>query len=54
MAYVLGVNITTQCKPDPSEYRPYRARAGNPARPCFVKRGIKTYILGDGRVDYQE
>ena len=53
-AYVTGVNINTQRKPDPLEYRPYRSRAANPERPCFKKRGIKTYILGDGRVDYQE
>ena len=51
-AYVLGVNINTQRKPDPPEYRPYRARAYGPERSCFVKRGIKKYILGSGRVDY--
>ena len=53
-AYVPGVNITTQRKPDPLEYRPYRSRAASPERSCFKKRGIKTYILGDGRVDYQK
>ena len=53
-AYVPGVNINTQRKPMPPEYRPYRSRAANPERSCFKKRGIKTYILGDGRVDYQE
>lgn len=53
-AYVPGVNINTQWKPDPPEYRPYRSRAANPERSCFKKRGIKTYILGNGQVDYQE
>ena len=52
--YVPGVNISTQRKPDPPEYRPYRSRAASPERSCFKKRGIKTYILGDGAVDYQE
>jgi len=54
VAYVPGVNINTQKKPDPPEYRPYRARAGRPERPAFVKRGITKYVLGDGRIDYEE
>lgn len=52
--YVPGVSISTQRKPDPQEYKPYRQRALRPERPCFKKRGIKTYILGSGTVDYQE
>jgi glycosyltransferase involved in cell wall biosynthesis len=53
-AYVPGVNINTQKKLDPLEYRPYRLRALCSERPCFVKRGIKKYVLGDGRIDYEE
>jgi hypothetical protein len=52
--YVPGVNINTQRKPDPPEYKPYRARAHSPERSCFVKRGIKKYVLGSGHVDYEE
>jgi hypothetical protein len=53
-AYVPRVNINTQRKPDPPEYKRYRSRAASPERLCFVKRGIKTYVLGNGQVDYQE
>ena len=54
VAYAPRVNINTQRRPDPPEYRPYRRRALSPERPCFRRRGIKTYILGNGQVDYQE
>jgi hypothetical protein len=53
-AYIPGVNINTQRKVDPPEYKPYRARAHSPERSCFVKRGIKKYVLGNGQVDYEE
>jgi glycosyltransferase involved in cell wall biosynthesis len=52
--YVPGVNINTQRKADPPEYKPYRARANSPERLCFQKRGIKKYVLGNGQVDYEE
>lgn len=54
VAYVPGVNINTQKKKDPSEYRPYRSRAARRERPCFVKRGIKMYVLGNREIDYEE
>jgi hypothetical protein len=53
-AYIPGVNINTQRKVDPPEYKPYRARAHSPERSCFVKRGNKKYVLGNGQVDYEE
>jgi hypothetical protein len=52
VAYVPGVNINTLQSPDSLEYRALRARANSPERSCFVKRGIKRYILGNGQVDY--
>lgn len=52
--YVPRVSIFTQRLRDPEEYKPYRRRALSPERSCFKKRGIKTYILGNGQVDYQE
>jgi hypothetical protein len=52
VAYVPGVRIDLQKRLSPAEYRPYRRRAYGPERPCFDKRGIKKYILGDGRIDY--
>lgn len=52
-AYIPGVNINTQPGRDSAEYQKYRNRALSPERPCFVKRGIKKYILGDGTVDYE-
>jgi hypothetical protein len=50
--YVPGVNVNTQRERDSEEYRQYRNRALSPERPCFVKRGIKKYVLGDGTIDY--
>jgi hypothetical protein len=52
--YVPGVNINEQKVRNSERYRQFRNRARSPERPCFVRRGIHTYILGDGRVDYQE
>ena len=54
VAYVPGVNINEQNRASSQEYRKYRARANSPERPCFGRRGIKCYVLGDGRVDYGE
>jgi hypothetical protein len=53
-AWVPGVNIMTQSSPDSALYREYRNRAQSPERSCFDKRGIRKYILGDGRVDYEK
>lgn len=50
--YVLDVNIQTQPGRDSIEYMIFRNRALAPERPCFDKRGIKKYVLGDGTVDY--
>lgn len=52
VVYVPGVNINEQKFPSSQEYRQFRARARSPERPCFERRGIKRYVLGDGRVDY--
>jgi hypothetical protein len=52
-SYVSGVNITSQPGIDTGQYRTYRNRANSPERPCFVRRGITKYTLGDGRVDYE-
>jgi len=51
--YVPGVNINTQRERDSEEYRNYRNRALSSERPCFVKRGIRKYVLGDGTIDYE-
>lgn len=53
VAYVTGVNIETQRLRDPSEYIPYRRRALGPERPCFDRRGIREYYLGNGQCDYR-
>lgn len=53
VAYVPGVQISEQEGADSDEYVKYRTRGG-PERPCFVRRGIKKYILGSGYVDYDE
>ena len=45
--------ISEQTEPPDSErYRKFRARANNPSRKTFDKRGIKKYVLGSGAVDY--
>lgn len=53
VAYVSGVNIETQKRRDPSEYSPYRRRALGLERPCFERRGIREYYLGNGQCDYR-
>jgi hypothetical protein len=53
VAYVPGVQISEQKNVSSQRYQSYRARSGNPARPCFIRRGITEYILGNGRVDYK-
>lgn len=50
--YVPGVNIYEQPGQDSPRYKYYRNRARSPERPCFVERGIKKYVLGNGTVDY--
>lgn len=54
VAFLPDVNINEQEGKDSAEYKQYRSRATSPERSCFVKRGIKKYILGDGTVDYEE
>jgi GT2 family glycosyltransferase len=54
VGFVPGVNINQQEGADSAEYRNFRNRARSPERPCFVKRGIKQYILANGIVDYKE
>jgi hypothetical protein len=50
--YVPDVNINQQMVRNSSKYNAYRSRANSPARPCFDRRGVKKYVLWDGRVDY--
>lgn len=52
--FVNDVNINAQSGPDSMEYNRYRRRANSKDRPCFKKRGIKKYILANGKIDYQE
>jgi hypothetical protein len=52
VAFVPGVNIYEQNLRSSQEYRQFRARARSPERPCFERRGIKRYVLGNGSVDY--
>ena len=52
VAFVPGVNINEQSLRSSTEYRQFRARANSPDRPCFERRHIKRYILGNGQVDY--
>jgi len=54
VGFVPGANINQQQGTDSAEYKKFRNRALFPERPCFVKRGIKTYIMANGIVDYQE
>ena len=50
--FVPGVNIH-ECKiPSLPVYRGYRARSNNASRPCFDRRHIVKYVLGNGAVDY--
>lgn len=53
--FVPGVNINEQQYgiPDSTEYRRYRARARGKARPCFDRRGVREYWLGNGSLDYR-
>jgi hypothetical protein len=53
VAYVPGVQISEQKNVSSQRYQGYRNRSANPARPCFVRRGITEYILGNGRHDYK-
>lgn len=52
--YVNGVNINEQPVRNSGRYKLYRNRAQTPERPCFVRRGIKKYVCGNGVVDYDE
>jgi hypothetical protein len=54
IGFIPGVNINEQSGRDSDEYYTYRYRARSSERSCFVKRGIKKYILADGTVDYEE
>lgn len=54
VVYVPGVNINQQPGEDSERYKKFRARAKAPERPCFDKRGIVEYILGNGQVDYRK
>lgn len=54
VGFIPGVNINEQPGKDSDEYYSYRYRARSPERSCFVKRGIKKYVLADGAVDYEE
>lgn len=51
--YAVGVNINEQNVRNSPHYKEFRNRANSSDRPCFDKRNIVEYILGDGRVDYR-
>jgi hypothetical protein len=45
--------INEQDQPeDSARYKQFRARAHSPSRKTFDRRGIKRYVLGSGKVDY--
>ena len=48
-----GVNINEQQVRNSNRYKQYRNRAQSPERPCFDRRNIISYTLGNGRVDYR-
>jgi hypothetical protein len=53
VAYVPKAEIREQQGVSSPRYQQYRARSADPARPCFDRRGVRKYILGNGRVDYE-
>lgn len=52
--YVPGVNIQEQRIRNSARYNEYRNRARSPERVCFVRRGVRKYVLGNGVMDYKE
>ncbi len=52
--FVPNVSINEQQIRNTPEYNQYRNRARSPERLCFDRRGIKKYVLADGRVDYDK
>ena len=52
--WIRGVNINEQKIPNSERYMQLRKRANSPERPCFDKRNIKRYVMGNGVVDYQK
>ena len=54
VGYVPGVFISNQSGLDSIRYSQYRRRANNPERSCFVKRGIRKWVLGNGHIDYEK
>src|ERR1035437_7774489 len=50
---VPSANINEQKIRNTPRYKQFRNRANSPERPCFDKRNIVEYVLGDGRVDYR-
>lgn len=53
VACLPSANINEQKIRNSDRYKQFRNRANCDARPCFEKRNIVEYILGDGRVDYR-
>lgn len=54
VALVNGVNINTLKMVDTIRYRQFRNRARSPERPCFVKRNVVKYVMGNGQVDFDQ
>lgn len=52
--YVPGVNVNEQQVRNSPRYNLYRRRALDLTRPCFQKRGILKYVMGNGVTDYEE
>jgi Glycosyl transferase family 2 len=54
VAWVPGVNITTQEGKDSDRYIQFRRRALSPERPCFDAMGVKRYVMASGQIDYEK
>jgi hypothetical protein len=52
--FVPNVNINEQKICSSERYKQFRNRANNLERPCFDRIGVRRYILGDGRIDYDK
>lgn len=52
VAYVPGAVIQEQSGQDSERYHKLRARSSDSARPYFDSIGVKRYVLGSGKLDY--
>jgi|ERR1700693_478449 len=54
VAVAPGAQISEQQGEDSDRYKQFRKRASSSARPCFDRRGIRKYVLGSGKIDYEK